>query len=206
MLFQVCRPTWLTFFCETRRCLTECLSYSFPFNENECWPQLSSMIFKEHFHCQDPFEESWQSMVTIHFLCLETSSSDILLKLSICFKIVYWCPQIGAQCYLECSALTQKGLKTVFDEAILTIFSPKKQKRVCAACRSCCAIVWGLNISNCEHPLSSKALGRVTDPKPPPVCCTSFLSPSACCPSRQWAVLPSVCMSCGELHCPKQVP
>lgn len=50
-------------------------------------------------------------------------------------------PQIGAQCYLECSALTQKGLKTVFDEAILTIFSPKKQKRGCAACRRCCAIV-----------------------------------------------------------------
>ncbi|RXN16317.1 rho-related GTP-binding [Labeo rohita] len=49
--------------------------------------------------------------------------------------------EIGAQCYLECSALTQKGLKTVFDEAILTIFSPKKQKRGCAACRSCCAIV-----------------------------------------------------------------
>uniref|UniRef100_A0A8C2KU66 Rho-related GTP-binding protein RhoJ n=1 Tax=Cyprinus carpio TaxID=7962 RepID=A0A8C2KU66_CYPCA len=49
--------------------------------------------------------------------------------------------EIGAQCYLECSALTQKGLKTVFDEAILTIFSPKKQKRCCAACRSCCAIV-----------------------------------------------------------------
>ncbi|KTG34305.1 hypothetical protein cypCar_00003161 [Cyprinus carpio] len=49
--------------------------------------------------------------------------------------------EIGAQCYLECSALTQKGLKTVFDEAILTIFSPKKQKRGCAACRSCCAIM-----------------------------------------------------------------
>ncbi|TSK58079.1 Rho-related GTP-binding protein RhoJ [Bagarius yarrelli] len=48
--------------------------------------------------------------------------------------------EIGAQCYLECSALTQKGLKTVFDEAILTIFSPKKKKRCCASCRSCCTI------------------------------------------------------------------
>ncbi|KAJ8410367.1 hypothetical protein AAFF_G00203480 [Aldrovandia affinis] len=49
--------------------------------------------------------------------------------------------EIGAQCYLECSALTQKGLKTVFDEAILTIFSPKKQRKGCAPCRSCCTIV-----------------------------------------------------------------
>uniref|UniRef100_A0A3B1JDQ4 Ras homolog family member J n=1 Tax=Astyanax mexicanus TaxID=7994 RepID=A0A3B1JDQ4_ASTMX len=49
--------------------------------------------------------------------------------------------EIGAQCYLECSALTQKGLKTVFDEAILTIFSPKKQKRRCVPCRCCCTIV-----------------------------------------------------------------
>lgn len=50
--------------------------------------------------------------------------------------------QIGAQCYLECSALTQKGLKTVFDEAILTIFHPKKKKKRCAKCHSCCTLVW----------------------------------------------------------------
>ncbi|NXI70463.1 RHOJ protein, partial [Anseranas semipalmata] len=49
--------------------------------------------------------------------------------------------EIGAQCYLECSALTQKGLKTVFDEAILTIFHPKKKKKRCAKCHTCCTIL-----------------------------------------------------------------
>ncbi|KAJ7419624.1 Rho-related GTP-binding protein RhoJ [Pitangus sulphuratus] len=49
--------------------------------------------------------------------------------------------EIGAQCYLECSALTQKGLKTVFDEAIMTIFHPKKKKKRCAKCHRCCTLV-----------------------------------------------------------------
>ncbi|XP_012869435.1 PREDICTED: rho-related GTP-binding protein RhoJ isoform X3 [Dipodomys ordii] len=49
--------------------------------------------------------------------------------------------QIGAQCYLECSALTQKGLKAVFDEALLTIFHPKKKKKGCRACCSGCSVV-----------------------------------------------------------------
>ena len=41
---------------------------------------------------------------------------------------------IGAVKYLECSALTQKGLKIVFDEAIRAVLCPAPQVRKKSKC------------------------------------------------------------------------
>ena len=45
--------------------------------------------------------------------------------------------EIGAVKYLECSALTQKGLKTVFDEAIRAVLQPQKIQRSTTGCGVC---------------------------------------------------------------------
>lgn len=50
------------------------------------------------------------------------------------FKGLTMNKEIGGVKYLECSALTQKGLKIVFDEAIRAVLIPQipiKKKRPC---------------------------------------------------------------------------
>lgn len=39
------------------------------------------------------------------------------------------CVQLGAVKYVECSALTQRGLKNVFDEAIIAALEPPSSKK-----------------------------------------------------------------------------
>ena len=45
--------------------------------------------------------------------------------------------KVNADCYVECSSLTQQGLKDVFDEAMLAVLSPKIKRRAPRGRRRC---------------------------------------------------------------------
>ena len=56
---------------------------------------------------------------------------------SICFTLLQglsMAKDVGAVKYLECSALTQRGLKQVFDEAIRAVLCPAQKPRKARPC------------------------------------------------------------------------
>lgn len=69
----------------------------------------------------------------ILFLTLMTNIS-LFLRLNLSQGLAM-AKEVGAVKYLECSALTQKGLKTVFDEAIRAVLCPvpkPKKRNMCS--------------------------------------------------------------------------
>ena len=53
----------------------------------------------------------------------------IYTNMMVLFQGMSLASNIGSVKYLECSSLTQKGIKTVFDEAIRAVLCPKLKRK-----------------------------------------------------------------------------
>ena len=60
---------------------------------------------------------------------------EVVINFLVTFQGLSMAKDVGAVKYLECSALTQKGLKTVFDEAIRAVLCPPPKPKKVRPCR-----------------------------------------------------------------------